>query len=158
MLLWEWKKIQKMPLPQLILRKNCIVFLLLGVLIISFFLKIYFLRDLSEYDDTNKDYLVVRHIVKYQEYPMAGPWSAVSGDLRHSPLYFYFLSVFNFINNSLEFLAIINVILQTLNILIIYFIGKELFNKKTGLLAATIFGFSTLTLEQAAYIWQPWVM
>ncbi|GEM_PF-3355421 len=139
-------------------RKYLLLILLLLVLIVSFILKINFVRDLSEYDDTNKDYLVAKHIVKYQEYLLTGPSNSIFKTIRNSPVYFYLLASPLFVYNDLKFLVIINIFLQTITILIIYFLAKELFSKKVGLLAAVIFGFSILTLEHVSYVWQPYVM
>lgn len=108
-------------------------------------------------DDSNRDYLVAHHIVAYHEYPLTGPFVAVTKS-RNSPSYYYFLAAFMFIKDDPIFLRIINVILQVITIFIIFKLAERLFGRKTAMLTAVIFSFNNYSLIQSAFVWQPWVM
>ncbi|HEY4694791.1 MAG TPA: hypothetical protein VIH52_02395 [Candidatus Nanoarchaeia archaeon] len=107
----------------------------------------------------SRDYLVANHILVYQEFPLIGPWNAASdGSLQNSPVYFYLLSLFLVIKDSVILLGIVNILLQLLSITLIFLIALYAFGFGTALLAALIFSFGPEALRQSNYVWQPYVM
>jgi hypothetical protein len=108
-------------------------------------------------DDSNRDYLVAHHIVAYHEYPLTGPFAAITQS-RNSPSYYYFLATFSSIKDDPIFLRVVSSVLQVVTILIVYILAKKLFDLKTALLASVLISFNYYSLVQAAFIWQPWVM
>lgn len=130
-----------------------------AILIFSFIYRINTLYFLIEGNDAYRDYLVAHHILKYHEYPSVGPMGFF-GHFNNSPVYYYLLSLFLLIKDEFQFLGYINILLFLLTIIIIYFIGKEIFNKHTGLVATMLYSLSFIqfTNKQTVYIWQPWVM
>lgn len=108
-------------------------------------------------DDSNRDYLVAHHIVAYHEYPLTGPFAAITQS-RNSPSYYYFLAIFSSIKDDPIFLRAVSSALQVITILIVYILAKKLYGLKTALFAFVLISFNYYSLVQAAFIWQPWVM
>lgn len=108
-------------------------------------------------DDSNRDYLVAHHIVEYHEYPLTGPFAAVTQS-RNSPSYYYVLAAFALIKDDPIFLRVVSSALQAVTILIVYLLAKKLYGLKTALLASILINFNYYSLIQAVFIWQPWVM
>lgn len=109
--------------------------------------------------DGTRDYLISSHIVKYQELPRFGPFNYLQDEGIHgSPVYFYLLSLILLIYNSPLALSFLNIILQTVAIILIFLISKKLFDESTGLMAASLYSFNLEILHFADYIWQPNLM
>ncbi|MEK7561231.1 MAG: hypothetical protein AAB539_04755 [Patescibacteria group bacterium] len=107
--------------------------------------------------DYNRDYLVAHHMVQYGEHPLTGPMGQL-GTILPSPAYFYFLALPLLIKDDIIFLGIFNVLLQIAAVILIYLLAKELFGRKTAIVAMTIFAFSQKILEQSLFLWAPHVM
>lgn len=105
--------------------------------------------------DSSRDYLVARHIVKYQEYPLVGPWNSVYDSLRNSPVYYYALALLVAVRDDLLFLGVVNIVLQAVVVLLVYALAKEMFSPPTALAASTIYGLSALSFNQSSFLWQP---
>lgn len=101
--------------------------------------------------DQQRDYLVGHHIAKYHEIPSVGPWSSLTSNLGHSPLYFYFLAGLLTIHDSIYVLKLTNCLLQIFSIIPIYFIAKKLFGNKSALIASAIYGFSATIISLSYY-------
>lgn len=109
-------------------------------------------------EDGSQDYLIARHIIKYHEYPLIGPISSGLGIRSMSPAYDYFLSLFLLIKDDIFTLGIVNLILQLLNIIIIFLLAKLMFGPTTALLSAFLFSFNQTILSQSNYLWQAYFM
>jgi hypothetical protein len=135
------------------------ILILIILLEISFLIRIRSFNAVPFYiDESSRDYLIARHIYDYQDFPLLGPTDMGDNYLRNNPFYFYFLSSFLFIKDSLFFLENINIFLQLINIIIIYFLAKRIFGTGTGLLAATIFSIADCFINQSNHLWQPYIM
>jgi hypothetical protein len=140
-----------------IVRIKFINLLLAFVLIASLFLRLTTFQYPYEKNDTRRDHLIARHIIKYHEFPKIGVINAFSGE-KHSPVYFYFLALLLLPNDSFFFLGIENIILQTLTIFIIYELARRLYGTQTALLASVLFSFNLYAIHQSAFIWMAWSM
>lgn len=119
---------------------------------------------ITENPDANRNYLVAHNIVAHKEFILVGPKASMfypylNLDLDGSPLYYYVLAAFLFINDTLLTLWFTNVILSLLVLVFLYFLAKKMFGIGTSLIATILFGFSDLFLNISTfYVWQPWVM
>ena len=104
----------------------------------------------------SRDYLIARHIAQYHEFPLTGP-STLIHPLLSSPIYYYFISLFLIIKDSVLFLVSVFILFQLLTITLIYKIAKS-FNPGTALIAALIFSFSVYILERSGNIWPNYAM
>lgn len=138
------------------MQKTAALFIFL-ILVVSFFMRITTQTYPYGSDDSNRDYLVAHHIVQYQEYPMTGPFAAVTKS-RNSPSYYYILAAFAYIKDDPIFLRVVSGILQVLTIYIIYKLARKLYDLPTAFLASMLISFNRYSLTQASYMWQPWVM
>jgi hypothetical protein len=135
------------------------ILILIILLELSFLIRIRSYNAVPFYiDESSRDYLIARHIYDYQDFPLLGPTDMGDNYLRNNPFYFYFLSSFLFIQDSLFFLENINILFQLINIIIIYVLAKKIFGIGTGLLAATIFSIADCFINQSNHLWQPYLM
>lgn len=132
--------------------------ILLALLVISLLLRLNQYNSARFGDESSRDYLVARHISHYHETPLVGPIDMGDGFFRNSPFYYYFLSGFLFLNDSLFFLDSVNIFLQLANIAIIYLLAKRVFGNYPALIAATIFAVGDYFLIQSENLWQPYIM
>lgn len=111
--------------------------------------------------ESHRDYLVARHIVKYHELPQTGPCCAFSssfGNLRETPIYFYFLALFVAIKENIIFLQAVNLFLQLIPIVAIYVIASKFYGKTVALISTILYSFSLEAFKQATFVWQPHIM
>lgn len=141
-----------------ILFRYKIVLILVILIEVSFLMRLHQWYSISFHDESSRDYLVANHIYKYHEFPLAGPHDEGRYFLRNSPFYFYFLSMFLYIQDSLNFLELVNISLQLANILIIYLLAKRLFGIYPALLSSTIFALGNYFISQSNILWQPYIM
>ena len=135
--------------------------LVLVILVVSFLVRV------SQIDypfafklgDGERDYLVARHIVKYQEYPLVGPPSFVVGkyDIQNSPFYYDLLALMLVPYTTIFMLSIVNIFLQTGAIALVYVLGKSLFGKQQGIIAMLLFSTRPEIISQSQFVWQPYL-
>ena len=124
----------------------------------SFLIRLHQWNGVSFHDESSGDYLVVNHIYKYREFRLTGQPDAGSYVLNSSPFYLYFLTLFLYIRDSLNFLELVNILLQLANIVIIYLLAKRLFGIYPALISSAIFAFGDYFLSQSNILWQPYIM
>lgn len=108
-------------------------------------------------DDSQRDYLVLHHMAAYHEFPLTGPFAAVTRS-RNSPTYYYLFLPFILIKDDPSFIREINIIFQIITIFIIFKLAKRLFGLETAVMTSIIFSFNLYSLLQSAFLWQPWAM
>lgn len=125
------------------LKKRTNLYLLIIILCIAFILRILnntpsmnsYWIDEAEY--SNRAIYITEHNWRYDTYFLRD----------HPPLFLYFLSIFFYIFGSAWYVGRgIVVILGILNILIFYYIGRELKDEKMGLIMASIFAFIPISV------------
>lgn len=137
--------------------------LLFAIFLIGLSLRIpgfdYPISHIFIWGDGTRDYLVANHILKYHEFPLAGPYNIFyESGILNSPLYFYLLAAFLFPFNHILSLSFINIILQMVTMALIFHIGKKIFNKNTATLAIIFYSLNPKIIEQADFLWQPTLM
>ncbi len=133
--------------------------LALGIIAVSLVFSIRALEYPIIQYESNRDYLVAHHIKVYAESPQFGPWNGFSyNQIKNSPVYYYILAAILYIRDSLMFLGLFNVYAQLLVIGAIYLLGKYLFSPFVGLVAMSLYAFSSQNLSQSSAMWQPYFM
>jgi len=124
--------------------------------IISLFLRSYLISyNLFFGPEQGRDMLVVRDIVFYHKLTLIGPTTAISG-VFHGPLYYYIAAIPFYFNKgnplSIEYFFLF---LNALTVFLIYILGKEMFNRRVGLISSIIFTFSFGAVEMARWLSHP---
>lgn len=132
-------------------------FILPAILIVGFILRLGALTSGGLYlaEDANKEYLVARHVVNYNEWVLTGPVNTVIGKLT-SPLYFYYLAVLVKLRDSIWFPSLVNVVLQTLSIFLVFLLVSNVFDKKKALPISLLFALSEAELQLSSRAWPPY--
>lgn len=136
---------------------------LLIILILSFLIRIprfdYPISDTFAWGDGTRDYLVADHILTFGEYPSIGPYNFLfEKGIHSSPLYFYTLAIFLIPFNNILTLSLVNIFLQLLTLLLVYQIGKTLFNSFVGILATALLSLNPQIIKLSDFVWQPNLM
>lgn len=109
-------------------------------------------------EETNRDFLISRHIVQYGEFPSLGPRNGTLPDLGNSPAYYYFLSgIFKVYDNPI-FVSAVNLTLQILAIVLVYLIVKSIFGLETALISTVFLSSSKILITASIWPWQPYIM
>lgn len=134
--------------------------------LIGFFVALFsvgiFLRTFRFYEnyavndgDVARDYLVARHIVVWNEYPAVGPRNSVFEGINNSPFYYYFLSLFLFVHDSIYTLGWANIILQAVSMVALVVFAHALFGTATALFVSMLLFLNRELLNQSTFMWQP---
>jgi 4-amino-4-deoxy-L-arabinose transferase-like glycosyltransferase len=130
--------------------------LLLVILIFSAFFRLYRLDALlGFYYDQGRDALKVQEILHFKDFPMVGPTTGIAG-LFLGPLWYYLLAFVYFISrgNPACASALIG-LFDVGTVFLLYWFGKEFYNRKIGLLAAFFWGFSYYLTRSARWFSNP---
>lgn len=132
-------------------------YLLLVILfVIGFCLRIYLIdKNLFFGPEQGRDMLVVKEIVTSHKPVLIGPKTAVEG-IFHGPLYYYLATIpFAISKGNPLVIALFFIFLNSFSVFIIFLLGKELFNKKIGLIASILFTFSFGAVTMARWLSHP---
>ncbi|MFH1289420.1 MAG: glycosyltransferase family 39 protein [Patescibacteria group bacterium] len=131
-------------------------FLLLLILVFSFFFRVYRVGDLlGFYYDQGRDALKILEMIKFQDFPAIGPTTGIEG-LFLGPFWFYLLAPFYFLGNGNPVVAAIAISFFDLGaIIMLFLIGREFFSKRVGLLASFFWGFSYYFICSARWFSNP---
>lgn len=101
--------------------------------------------------DFGRDMLWVRQLTVQHKFILVGPWGSLDGAF-FGPLYYYFLSIplYLFTGDPRAAVGMV-AFLTSLLIIISYFFGKSLFDKKTGIIFALLFTFLSIFMEFSLY-------
>lgn len=141
--------------------KHRYILLLVCVVVASFFFRLDSYNHEAvhlDHPDVKRDFIVVHQMITYHELPLAGP-NGHLGSGTNSPFYYYLIAVpVLFFGESILVLQITNLILQSVALVFIFLLIRNVSTPKTALVASVFFGFFTLFVNQATYIWQPHIM
>lgn len=99
------------------------------------------------------DFLAVKSIVLDHRITLIGSTTDVGG-VFHGPAYYYFLSIlFAITKGNPLYVEVVFVILNALGIFLIYQLGKEIINRRVGIIAALIYSVSF-----GAIVYSHWLM
>jgi len=122
----------------------------------GFFLRIYRLDDLlGFYYDQGRDALKVSEILTLKDLPAIGPTTGLSG-IFLGPFWFYFITPFYWLGGGDPAIAAAFIgLIDSLTIILLYFVGKHFFSKKVGFLAAVFWAFSYWLIRSARWFSNP---
>lgn len=109
-------------------------------------------------EETNRDFIVARHIYRYQEIPLTGPNNGTLPLVGNSPVYNYLLAWLLFVRDDFMFLGILNILFQVLAVVLWYSMTMKSFGKGTGVLVAVFLSLASVFVDTAIWPWQPYVM
>ena len=132
--------------------------MVIAILILASFMRLYKISDyLTFLGDEGRDVLVVRHMLQ-GDLTLLGP-RASAGDFFLGPIYYYFMAPFLLLSNYDPVGPAVMVALAgVLTTFLVYFISKEVFSQKAGLIASVLFAVSPLVLAYSRSSWNPNLM
>ncbi len=124
--------------------KHLVTILLILVVLAGGSIRVYqAIHYTNFYGDSGRDLLVARHIALYGEKIIVGHSASGFGSIfYYPPYYYYLLAVLYRIGPSVEFFAIFFALLNTLSILLVFLIGRELVDLWVGLVSALFVSLS----------------
>ena len=133
-----------------------IYFLLLIILLASTFFRLYRQGDLLGFHyDQGRDALKVQEILTLKDLPMVGPTTGIAG-LFLGPFWFYLLVPFYWLGRGSPVIAANFISLFDVGaVFLMFWLGKEFYNRKVGLLAALIWGFSYYLVFSGRWLSNP---
>lgn len=136
------------------IKLECLV--LIFILIISLFLRLFRLSSLLGFwYDQGRDALVIWNLIHYGKFFLIGPVTGIEG-IFLGPFYYYLISPFYWVGNGNPAVASAGICLLTVGaIYLTYFLGKNIFNTKVGLIAAFLFGFSYSNITFSRWLANP---
>lgn len=131
------------------MKYNKTLFALIFLFFLAFFLRFYLLpQNLFFGPEQGIDFLVIRDIAVNHKLTLIGAKTDVSG-VFHGPIYYY-LAVIPFIlsqGNPL-FISLFLIVLNTLSVFFMYYLGKIIGGERFGIIAAIIF---TVSFQAVVY-------
>ncbi len=137
------------------LKKNPETLIVALILLVAAFLRLYRIADYMTFlGDEGRDVLVVYNIL-HGHLTLLGPTASVGGFFL-GPIYYYFMAPFLWLfNYDPVGPAVMVALIGILTVFLIYKVGAEFFNKKTGILAAFIYSISPLVIAYSRSSWNP---
>ena len=148
----SWEKKRFLPLSDHKI-EYLILFLILGF---SAFFRLYKLDQLLGFwYDQGRDALVIWDLIHYGKFFLIGPVTGIES-IFLGPFYYYLIAPFYWIGKgspvtAASFLSLLTV----LAIFLIYLLGKQIYNRKVGLMAAFLYGFSYQQVVFARWLANP---
>lgn len=143
---------------QKILVNNFQKILFSAILIVASFLRLYKIADYMTFlGDEGRDVLVVKHILE-GNFTLLGP-RASAGDFFLGPIYYYFMAPFLFVFNFHPVgPAVMVALFGIATVFLVYKIGKEFFDTKTAIFAASLYTVSPVVIAYSRSSWNPNLM
>lgn len=138
------------------LRFNKEITLLILIIVLGLTLRLWKWPDYLVFDyEKSRDLIDSLSIYTTHKLTLIGPTTEVDG-IYHGPLYYYILGFFFFITGGDPRAAsIVSFGFNLLGVGVLYFIGKSLFNKSTGLIAAFLYAISFESISYAYWLSNP---
>src|ERR1035437_9349467 len=139
-------------LPSLVSKTNIV---LLTVLILAAFLRLYRIQDYMTFlGDEGRDVLVAYNIL-HGHLTLLGPTSSVGGFFL-GPIYYYFMAPFLLLfNYNPVGPAVMVALFGIATVWLIYKFCSELFNRQIGIIAAALYAVSPLVIAYSRSSWNP---
>ena len=129
---------------------------ILGVLILAAFFRLYKIDQYMLFlGDEGRDAQVIKAMVDVYHFPLIGPPTSV-GNIYLGPLYYYMMFVPMVLFGLTPVAASVMVALfGVVTVGLIYYLGKNWFNRKSGLIAAFLYAISPVTIAYSNFSWNP---
>jgi len=125
-------------------------------LFLAAFLRFYRLEEhMTFLGDEGRDAIVIKNMFTVYHFPLIGPPTSV-GNMYLGPLYYYMMAIpmgIFYLNPVAA--AGMNALLGVVTVVIIYFLGKEWFNRQAGLVAAYLYAISPVAITYSRSSWNP---
>lgn len=133
-------------------KHNLYLFLIFVIFVLGIFLRLYHLSDSFEWHyDIARDFLSGLLIAYHKQLPQVGHWNS-GFSIHYPPYYFYYLALISLISKSAVQIIYILAFIQSISILFIYYIAKNIFNSRlAGLLAASLLSISDESIFMTHY-------
>lgn len=139
-------------------RKSWINILIVPIILIAGFLRLYKISDYMTFlGDEGRDVLVVYNIL-HGNFTLLGPTASVGGFFL-GPVYYYFISPFLWLfNYDPVGPAIMVALFGVATVFLIYKIGNDFFDTRTGFITAVLYSISPLVIAYSRSSWNPHLM
>lgn len=129
---------------------------IVGLFFVAFFLRAYLIpQNLFFGPEQGRDFLAIKNIAINHNLTLIGAKTDVEG-IFHGPLYYYLATVpFVISDGNPVFMSLFFIVLNSVTVIFIYVLGKELFNKRVGLIAACLFTVSFSPIMYARWLSNP---
>lgn len=131
-------------------------YILIVILLFSAFFRLFRLDQLLGFwYDQGRDALVIWDLLHNGKFFLIGPVTGIEG-IFLGPFYYYLLAFFYFLGKGNPVTAAAGIQWITVGaVFLAYFIGKKIFNKEVGLIAAFLYGFSYLQITFSRWLANP---
>lgn len=126
------------------------------ILLLAVFLRFYNLFGYLQFlGDQGRDVLIVAQMITDQKWTLLGPNASVGGFFT-GPIYYYFMLPFLWLFR-LDPVgpAYLSAVLGVGTVILIYWLGKEFFGKRVGVLAAFLATISPKMIDISRFSWNP---
>lgn len=132
---------------------------LILILLVGAFLRLYKINQYMTFlGDEGRDVIIVRNLLVHADPILIGPGTSVGG-MYLGPLYYYFMAPFLLLANFSPIGPAVGVaLLGVVTIYLVFIVGKDMFNKKTGLFASALFAISPTVITYSHSSWNPNIM
>jgi len=132
---------------------------LLFILLLAAFLRLYRISSYMEFlGDQGRDVLIVHRFLTKGDLMFIGPQTSI-GNMYLGPWYYYLMAPALLLAGlSPVGPAIMVALLGVLTVWLTFRVGKEWFDKKTGLIAAVLMAFSPIVIAYSNFSWNPNIM
>ena len=131
-------------------------FLLLAILLVALFLRVYKLPEYMTFlGDEGRDALMIKRILVDKDFPLLGPPTSI-GNIYLGPLYYYMMAIpmAIFWLNPVAAAAQVAII-GVLAIGLIYYLGREWFGKWAAIVSALLYTISPVNIIYSRSSWNP---
>ena len=137
-------------------RINRTGFLLMLLFLIGFFLRFYNIpQNLFFGPEQGIDFLAIKNIVVNHSPTLIGSKTDIGG-IFHGPVYYYLAAIpFLLSHGSPIFVSLFFIFIHSLTVFVTYYLGKEMFGKRVGILAALLFTFAFGAIIYARWLSSP---
>ena len=140
--------------PSLLVTKNRVVVTAVFLLALTYRLH-FFPHNIYFGFDQARDAFISSRIIAQSDILLWGPPTDISG-VYHGPLYYYLIGPFYLLSHGEPWLPIaINIVINATGVFLTYLIGRDLANKKTGLISAFLFAISFEQYQYSYYAVDP---
>lgn len=105
--------------------------------------------------DEGRDVLIVKRMIVDHKFTLLGPTASVGGFFM-GPIYYYFMAPFLWLSNlDPTGPAVMVALFGIATVYLVYKTGKEFFNEFIGLVAASLYALSPITIAYSRSSWNP---
>lgn len=128
----------------------------LAVLALAAFFRLYRIDQYMIFlGDEGRDAQIVKEMISIHHFPLIGPPTSV-GNIYLGPLYYYMMLPVMILFNFSPIAASVMVgVIGVLTVALIYYLGKNFFNRKAGLIASFLYAISPVTIAYSNFSWNP---